>query len=176
MICTQSLVFLYFFIHFLLFVLLGLDDQLLIQSLLSFEEGIVQLYVYLCQLKCILHPIRNSLLLAVDTVEEGLHELGQGFSLDGFSESAHECEQEVDVVHRQKVTEIVVLFDHVQIGSCKIGAGFTSAPFLQRAEVSGKDFVPQFDFSEGGEGSAKPGSSGGEDAVKHVNSQCHSQG
>lgn len=175
MICTQSLIFLYFFIRFLPFALLGLDDQLLIQSLLSVEEGIVQPYVDFCQLKCILHPIRNLLLLAVDAVEEGLHELGQGFSLDGFSESAHECEQEVDVVHGQKVTEIVVLFDHVQIGPCEIGAGFTSAPFLQRAVIFGEDFVPQLDFSGGGEGSAKPGSSGGEDAVKHVNSQCHSQ-
>jgi hypothetical protein len=109
---------------------------------------VFELYVYLGHFQGVLHPIGNLLFLAVDVVEEGFEEFGQGFTLDGFPESFHECEKEVDVVHRQQVAEVVVLLYHVQIGPREVSARLTAAPFLYWPEVLGVCLVPQFDLPE----------------------------
>ena len=69
-----------------------------------------------------------------------------------------------------KVTEIVVFFDHMEIGSRENGACFTSAPLLKRTKFLSIVFIPQLDLPQRRESGTKSGSSGWEHAVKHVNS------
>lgn len=79
-------------------------------------------------------------------------------------------------MNRQQVAEVIMTFNCIQISSSKITTSLALAVRLNRPEILAILLITEFDFSVGSEGRAKSRSSSGIDAVKHINTQCYSQG
>lgn len=73
------------------------------------------------------------------------------------------------------MAEVIVLLDHMEIGSSEVGAGLAFTPLLQRREVLCESLVSELYLAVGSEGCSESRSSCWEDAVKHVDSKCYAE-